>query len=159
MNARDKRLLTIKRIIETERIGSQEELLTKLKEQGVDITQSTLSRDIKTLHIAKLPDRDKSYIYVLSSAIIDDQSAGRTASLNIADNITELDFSGNICVVKTKPGYANAVTVLIDGKNFNEILGTVAGDDTILIVMREGITRQALIKSLSTVCHTLNYNK
>ena len=72
--------------------------------------------------------------------------------------ILSIDFSGNMAVIKLLPGYANAVTVLIDSENYFEILGTIAGDDTIFIVMREGVSRSELIEALTSVhpaIHTL----
>ena len=69
----------------------------------------------------------------------------------VTDAISSIDFSGNIAVMKTLPGYAKAVTVLIDNENYFEVLGTIGGDDTVLIVMREGVTHNELLDALSSI--------
>ena len=154
MRNKTKRLLTIRKLIESELISSQEELLFRLKEMNVEATQSTLSRDLKFMKVAKIPHKEKGYIYVIPESIQNEEKV----SAIITDTILSIDFSGNMAVIKTLPGYANAVTVLIDSENYFEILGTIAGDDTIFIVMREGVSRSELIEALTSVhpaIHTL----
>ena len=154
MRNKTKRLLTIRKLIESELISSQEELLFRLKEMNVEATQSTLSRDMK---VAKIPHKEKGYIYVIPESIQNEQREEKVSAI-ITDTILSIDFSGNMAVIKTLPGYANAVTVLIDSENYFEILGTIAGDDTIFIVMREGVSRSELIEALTSVhpaIHTL----
>lgn len=149
MRNKTKRLLTIRQLIETELISSQEELLFRLKEVGVEATQSTLSRDLKFMKVAKIPHKEKGYIYIIPENI-NEQREEKISSV-ITDAILSIDFSGNMAVIKTLPGYANAVTVLIDCENYFEVLGTVAGEDTIFIVMREGVSRSQLIEVLTSV--------
>lgn len=156
MRNKTKRLLTIRKLIESELISSQEELLFRLKEMGVEATQSTLSRDLKFMKVAKIPHKEKGYIYIIPENI-NEQREEKVSSI-ITDTILSIDFSGNIAVIKTLPGYANAVSVLIDSENYFEVLGTVAGDDTIFIVMREGVSRSELVEALTSVhpdIHTL----
>ena len=123
----------IRKIIRSEYISSQEELIKRLEECGVLVTQSTLSRDLKYMHVAKVPHKEKGYIYVLPNNSRDDL----VISPNITDNITDIAFSGNMCVISTKPGYASAISVPIDNKAIPEVLGTIAGDNNILLVLRE----------------------
>lgn len=149
MRNKTKRLLTIRQLIETELISSQEELLFRLKELGVEATQSTLSRDLKFMKVAKIPHKEKGYIYIIPENI-NEQREEKISSV-ITDAILSIDFSGNMAVIKTLPGYANAVTVMIDCENYFEVLGTVAGEDTIFIVMREGVSRSQLIEVLTSV--------
>ena len=149
MRNKTKRLLTIRQLIETELITSQEELLFRLKELGVEATQSTLSRYLKFMKVAKIPHKEKGYIYIIPENI-NEQREEKISSV-ITDAILSIDFSGNMAVIKTLPGYANAVTVLIDSENYFEVLGTVAGEDTIFIVMREGVSRSQLIEVLTSV--------
>lgn len=149
MRNKTKRLITIRQLIETELISSQDELLFRLKELGVEATQSTLSRDLKFMKVAKIPHQEKGYIYIIPENI-NEQREEKISSV-ITDAILSIDFSGNMAVIKTLPGYANAVTVLIDSENYFEVLGTVAGEDTILIVMREGVSRNQLIEVLTSV--------
>ena len=144
MNQKSKRLSIIRKIIRSEYISSQEELIKRLEECGVQVTQSTLSRDLKYMHVAKVPHKEKGYIYVLPNNSRDDL----VISPNITDNITDIAFSGNMCVISTKPGYASAISVPIDNKGINEILGTIAGDNTILLILRDGFDRESLMEQL-----------
>ena len=150
MRNKTQRLLNIRKLIENELISSQEELLSLLKDLGVDATQSTLSRDLKFMKVAKIPHKEKGYIYIVPESIQNEQKEERVSAI-ITDTILGIDFSGNIAVIKTLPGYANAVTALIDNENYFEILGTIAGDDTIFIVLREGVMRNELIDALQSV--------
>lgn len=149
MRNKTKRLLAIRKLIETELISSQEELLFRLKEIGVEATQSTLSRDLKFMKVAKIPHKEKGYVYIIPENF-NEQREDKVSSI-ITDTILSIDFSGNLAVIKTLPGYAAAVTVLIDSENYFEVLGTIAGDDTIFIVMREGVSRSELIDALTSV--------
>lgn len=91
----------------------------------------------------------KKDIYIVPESV-NEQREEKISSI-ITDAILGIDFSGNIAVIKTLPGYANAVTVLIDSENYFEILGTIAGEDTIVIVMREGVSRSQLVEVLTSV--------
>ena len=144
MNQKTQRLSVIRKIIRSEFISSQEELIARLEEHGVKITQSTLSRDLKFMHVAKVPHKEKGYIYVLPNNTRNDHSI----STNISDNITDIAFSGNMCVITTKPGYASAISVPIDSKGIAEVLGTIAGDNTILLILREGFDMNSLMEQL-----------
>ena len=144
MNKRTHRFSIIRQIIEAEPIASQEELIIRLKEHNIETTQSTLSRDLKYMHVAKVPHKEKGYIYVLPNNSRDDL----VISPNITDNITDIAFSGNMCVISTKPGYASAISVPIDNKGINEILGTIAGDNTILLILRDGFDMESLMEQL-----------
>ena len=144
MNQKTQRLATIRKIIRSEMIGSQEELIARLDECGIKITQSTLSRDLKFMNVAKVPHKNKGYIYVLPNAAQHESNI----SSNISDNITSLTFSGNLGVLKTKSGYASAISVPIDNIDCPAILGTIAGDNTVLIVLREDANRNQVVESL-----------
>lgn len=151
MNQKTQRLSTIRKIIRSEYISSQEELIKRLEDSGVSITQSTLSRDLKYMHVAKVPHKEKGYIYVLPNNSRDDL----IISPNISDNITDIAFSGSLCVLSTKPGYASAISVPIDNKGINEILGTIAGDNTILLILRDGFEMESLMEQLYGLFPTL----
>ncbi len=144
MNQKTQRLATIRKIIRSEMIGSQEELIARLDECGIKITQSTLSRDLKFMNVAKVPHKNKGYIYVLPNAAQHESNI----SSNISDNITSLTFSGNLGVLKTKSGYASAISVPIDNIDCPAILGTIAGDNTVLIVLREDANRNQVVEAL-----------
>ncbi|MBO5832201.1 MAG: ArgR family transcriptional regulator [Alistipes sp.] len=144
MNQKTQRLSVIRKIIRSEYISSQEELIQRLEECGVTVTQSTLSRDLKFMNVAKVPNKERGYVYVLPNATHSDL----VVSTNITDNITDIAFSGNMCVITTKPGYASAVSVPIDSKGISEVLGSIAGDNTILLILREGFDKDILIDQL-----------
>lgn len=144
MNNKTQRLSIIRKIIRSEFISSQEELIARLEECGVMVTQSTLSRDLKFMQVAKVPHKEKGYVYVLPNSTLADHQI----STNITDNIIQIAFSGNLCVITTKPGYASAISVPIDSKGIPEILGSIAGDNNIILVLREDYNRSKLMEEL-----------
>ena len=148
---KNNRLSIIRKIIHSEFISSQEQLIARLVECGVQVTQSTLSRDLKAMHVAKVPHKEHGYIYVLPNNPTNDT----TISSNISDNITDIAFSGNMCVITTKPGYASAISVPIDSRAISEVLGTIAGDNTILLILREGFNMEELLTQLCMLFPTL----
>ena len=152
MNQKTQRFATIRKIIRSEMISSQEELITRLRECGVEITQSTLSRDLKIMNVAKVPHKSRGYIYVLPNAAHHEVNV----SSNISDNITSLTFSGNLGVLKTKSGYASAISVPIDNLDCPAILGTIAGDNTILLILREDARRSQVIEAMQKIFPMLN---
>ncbi|MDX9881994.1 MAG: ArgR family transcriptional regulator [Prolixibacteraceae bacterium] len=148
MKSRIERQVAIKKAILTEKVSSQDELMRLLRNKGIEITQATLSRDLKTLKVAKAYDPAAGYIYVIPEAgnIVREETE---AGVNyLADGLRKLQFSGNLAVVNTRPGYASSIAALIDTVAPYEIIGTIAGDDTVLLIMREGIKRADLINSL-----------
>ena len=132
-NDRQRRILEI---VEQEPIDTQEQLQQKLLEQGVSCTQATISRDIKQLHLIKEPIGQGRYRYTVSS---------QRNRLNVADklrsifreSIVSVDFAQNIVVIKTMAGLANAAAAALDGMNVPDMVGTLAGDDTALLVMKD----------------------
>lgn len=151
MNNKEQRQATIRRIIRDEVISSQEELIARLSECGIAITQSTLSRDLKAMNVVKSPHATKGYIYMIPHAPHHEVSS----SANISDNIVGLVFSGNLAILKTKPGYASAISVSVDNLECPDILGSIAGDNTILIILSEEYSRSTVIESLSRAFPTL----
>lgn len=148
MDKKSARIALIKRIVTEELVSSQEELIAMLADKGVAATQSTLSRDFKEINISKMPHPEKGYVYVLSDQVQTETSIG---SANIADAVYSLKFSGNIAVITTKSGYASAVSVMIDTFKSKFILGTIAGDNVVAIIMEERASRddiRALIGKL-----------
>lgn len=136
----------IKEILQSNEVSSQEMLLRILIDRGFNLTQATLSRDIKELKIVKVPMARGSYAYRLSGAISDVQEEIPVSSFGFVS----IEFSGQLAVIKTRPGYAMAIAGEIDGRASQYILGTVAGDDTILLIPRENIVKEEVIASLST---------
>jgi transcriptional regulator of arginine metabolism len=154
MKNRTKRQLAIKQAILEGKISSQDELLQLMKEQGIELTQATLSRDLKILKVAKVSDPKLGYVYVIpEGANIETRESTRINFLT--DGFRDIQFSGNLAVIKTTPGYASSLAVVIDNAKPFEIIGTIAGDDTILVIMREGITHSDLINSLILIMPNL----
>ena len=151
MKNRTKRQLAIKQAILDGRISSQDELLHIMKAQGLDITQATLSRDLKILKVAKVSDQTLGYIYVIPEGLNNENQKENSRINFLADGFRNIQFSGNLAVMRTIPGYASSLAAVIDNAEPFEIIGTVAGDDTILIIMREGVTHSDLINSLILV--------
>lgn len=132
-NDRQSRILEI---IEKENVETQEQLQQCLQEQGVICTQATISRDIKQLHLVKEPVGQGRYRYTVSS---------QRSRLNVADklrgifreSIVSIDNAQNIVVIKTMSGLANAAAAAVDSMNVPYMVGSLAGDDTAFLVMRD----------------------
>lgn len=154
MTHKQERLSIIKRIINEELIGSQEELIKRLTAHGIKATQSTLSRDFKEINISKMPHPDKGYIYVLSERL-GAEIVSNTA--NLADAVLSARCSHNIIVLTTKSGYASAVSVIIDGRKSKDILGTIAGDNNIIAVLSEEADREKVLNELHSLFPSLKY--
>ncbi len=148
MKNKIKRLSAIREIISGSVVGSQEELLQLLLEKGYELTQATLSRDLKYLKVAKTSNASGEYVYQLTPQVKErEEKTSVFASGNILRSVS---FSGNIAVLHTRPGYASSLASEIDENGKEVFLGTVAGDDTIIAVIRESVTRDEVLKNLST---------
>ena len=128
-------------------ISSQEQLLRRLAASGLSTTQATLSRDLKVLKVGKLPDGHGGYAYAFRDQL--DQS-GSDVSLQSAfmHGYRSIGFSGNLAVIHTLPGHGASVAFALDKLQVAGIIGTVAGDDTILAVLAEGVTPAAAKRAL-----------
>lgn len=153
MKSKNSRLDTIKMIISSKEVGSQDELLQELLKEGFSLTQATLSRDLKQLKVAKAASMNGNYVYVLPNNTMYKRMTEQHSALDMLrfNGVISLEFSGNLAVIKTRPGYASSVAYDIDNRNFDEVLGTIAGDDTILLVLREGYTRASVRNALSVI--------
>lgn len=147
MSARNDRLEATRRVIEENQVGNQEEVLDLLKKAGFNVTQATLSRDFKELGVVKAHDASRGYVYKLSSPT--PKFIAPNASHITSDGIKSIEFSGSFAVVKTHPGFASAVAYIIDNNVIKEIAGTLAGDDTVLLIIREGYSRQQVLDAVS----------
>lgn len=136
-NARQSKILEI---IEKYEISTQEALISKLAECGFEATQTTISRDIRQLRLIKGPTGRGTYKYVAPTVKRESASPGHNSSLTEA--VMNIEAAQNIVVVKTLAGMANAIAVCIDTLEVGDIVGSVAGDDTILLVMKD--TQNAL---------------
>ncbi len=116
-------------------IDTQDELIARLRDNGYDVTQATVSRDIRELKIAKMTTGKGTYRYVLPKQV--DTGVGMKLNATLIDSIVNVDHACNLVVIKTYPGLANAVAAGIDSMNMQQVLGCVAGDDTIMVVSRD----------------------
>ncbi len=147
MKNRNDRLLAIRRLVNSKNISSQEELMGMLESQGYSLTQATLSRDLKYLKVAKMPDNEKGYVYILT----ENQGTEVSESENLPFvGFVSLDFAQGMGIMKTLPGHASSVSYALDTMNSYEIAGTIAGDDTILIIPRDGVTKADLVTLFKT---------
>lgn len=153
MKVKNDRLEALRMIISSQELGSQEELLNALKDEGFSLTQATLSRDLKQLKVAKAASMRGNYVYVLPN----DTMYKRVSTPHSIREMLQvpgflsIHFSGNMGVIKTRPGYASSIAYNIDNSNIDDILGTIAGDDTIFIVVKEGVETESIIDALSEV--------
>ncbi|MGN1117661.1 MAG: arginine repressor [Acutalibacteraceae bacterium] len=127
-NYRQEKILSI---IEEFDIGTQEELLDKLNESGFNVTQATVSRDIKALNLIKIQDSTGRYKY---SSVKKDGDSSEKYDAILSHSVISIDFAANITVVKCYPGMANAACASIDALHFEKSIGSIAGDDTIFIL-------------------------
>lgn len=138
MKQKTERLLAIREVILNNKVCNQEELLKYMLDKGFELTQATLSRDLKQLKVAKVPLPEGDYIYTIPGVKnMTDEASNRF----MAQGWISIDFSGNLAVIKTKPGFANGIASIIDQRGAYEIFGTIAGDDTILVILREGYSK------------------
>ena len=150
MKERQIRLKTIKRLIKTTRVASQEELLGHLVAEGYSVTQATLSRDLKLLKVGKVSEGQTGYYYTLPGEE-DRRESEKSYVQDFQRGYVSVEFSHNIGVVRTLTGHANSVALALDNLAMEEILGTIAGDDTVLMVIREGVTGQQIIEKLRKI--------
>jgi transcriptional regulator of arginine metabolism len=128
------RHIKIRELITSQEVETQDELVDLLRNAGFRVTQATVSRDIKELHLIKVPLADGRYKYSLPQ----DQKFNPLQKMKrvLVDSFISIDHADNLIVMKTLPGNANAVGALIDNLEWPEVMGTICGDDTILIICR-----------------------
>ncbi len=122
-------------IINNYEIDTQDELVKKLKEKGFEVTQATISRDMKQLQLIKVPASNGKQKYALST--MEYQTSSNKYMRVLADGIISVESAGNILVIKTGSGLAMAVAAAVDSLKIEGILGSIAGDDTIMCVVKE----------------------
>lgn len=150
MSTKRDRHAAIREIVEARPVGSQEELRKLLRQRGWDVTQSTLSRDLREMRLVRVPDPDGGSRYAAPEAPSDPGSPRLDALL--PPLFVDVDGVGELLVIHTHRGGAQPVAEAIDVEEWPEILGTIAGDDTILLICRSSAARQRLsarIKALA----------
>ena len=145
-NARQNKILEL---IDEYEISTQEALIQKLAEHGFDSTQTTISRDIRQLRLIKGPTGRGTYKYVAPEVRKGNDAPGHNSALT--DAVLKIEAAQNIVVVKTMAGMANAIAVCIDSLQMKDIIGSVAGDDTILLVFKNSEKAQEIEAELKSV--------
>lgn len=140
------RLELIKKIIRENKIASQHELQEYLEKENVEVTQATLSRDLSRLKVVKVVDSEVGHIYALPA----DLETGNEPKVNYfpADSFKAIKFSGNLAVIKSTPSFASSMALIIDQLKMDEMIGSIAGDDTVMIILSEGTTPDAFLAAL-----------
>jgi transcriptional regulator of arginine metabolism len=147
---RSRRLAVLSRLLGARSFHSQEELARALSAEGLGVTQATLSRDLRSLGVGKRPDTEGRGSYVLPVP------AGETLDrerqwLDLRAFVNEIRVAQNLVVVRTPPGHANGVGRALDMAEFEDVVGTVAGDDTVLIVMPDQKSAGRLKRRLESI--------
>lgn len=154
------RLAALRLILTNNIMRSQEDVIRALAKQGLVVTQSTLSRDFKHLKVTKMPDADGKYYYTIPAEtayrrghkpLPRNKDIDQQMTQNIQAAYRGISFSGNMAVIHTSPGFANGIASNIDSAGLNGIIGTIAGDDTIFLVIREGVTHVEVKDQLASV--------
>jgi transcriptional regulator of arginine metabolism len=153
MKVKTNRLEALRLIISSQQLGSQDELLNALQKEGFKLTQATLSRDLKQLKVAKAASMSGNYVYVLPNETMYKRvsTPNSIREMMKVPGFISINFSGNMGIIKTRPGYASSIAWNIDNSDIPEIIGTIAGDDTIFIVIKEGVRHQDVTDALSDV--------
>ena len=146
-----KRHVLILELIQQYEITTQDELLAKLRENGFEVTQATVSRDIKELRLVKAMSPSGQYRYMAGAAQGDEYLAKFYTIFS--GSVISVDYAGNTCVVKCYAGMAQAACAAIDAMHFEGIVGTLAGDDTIFVLCRTPELTQQLKSSLDKMLH------
>lgn len=142
-NAKKMRLAAIEAIVRETPIDGQEQLLKLLRERGFSVTQATLSRDFNELQIVKVPDGDGGYRYM--------PHPQRGQADAQPSTIVSVEVSGQMAVIRTRPGYASALAAEIDEARLKGVMGTIAGDDTVLIILRAEVQKDMIVTELTSV--------
>lgn len=153
MKVKNSRLEALKMLISSMELSSQEEVLKELEKEGFKLTQATLSRDLKQLKVAKAASMNGKYVYVLPNETMYRRvtTPRKATEMMQRSGYISVNISGQLAIVKTRPGYASALTYDIDNSDSHYILGSIAGDDTIFIALREGASRGQVLEALSYV--------
>ena len=144
-----KRQALIREIVESQNIQTQEELADALRVHGLNVTQATVSRDIKEMHLLKVLAEDGSYRY----ATMDKEEMGTSDRLirMLADSVLELNSANNLIVIRTLSGSAHVAGEAVDSLRWPEVLGTIAGVNTILVIVRSNEEVETIIERFRSI--------
>lgn len=153
MSNKTERLEALKEIISSQELGTQEELVKALSKKGYKLTQATLSRILKKMKVAKAATPDGNYVYVLPNETMYRRVTrnSHAGEMPLTSGFLSLNFSGNMGVIRTKPGYASSIAYNIDNSDVADVLGTIAGDDTIFMVIKDGADHEEVKNELGFI--------
>ena len=149
---KSKRQQEILRIIGQVDVETQDQLLCELRTCGMQATQATISRDIKELHLVKEPVGNGTYRYTQGAGKQNHNFAGRLLTI-FRESVTSFDMAQNIIVIKTMPGLANAAAATLDTMEIEGVVGSLAGDDTVLLIMRTNEAAEAFCDEIHDLLH------
>jgi transcriptional regulator of arginine metabolism len=135
-------------LVREQRIPSQEVLRERLAQRGIEVAQATLSRDIRELGLVKVPDEDGGSVYTLPAGVTDPMP---TLARLLPSLYLGADGVGNLLVVKTLVGGAQPIAVGIDWEEWPEVVGTIAGDDTVLLILRDAGHRTTVVRRIEEI--------
>lgn len=153
MRHKNDRLETLRMLFSSQELCSQEDILKALAKEGFNVTQATLSRDMKQLKVAKAAMANGKYIYVLPTETMYKrvQKPMTAREMLLTSGFVSVNFSGNMGVIRTRPGYASSIAYNIDNAGIDSILGTIAGDDTIFFIVADGVEKMDVIDALGYI--------
>ena len=146
MKGKSERQSVIRSLVRRENIANQEELQSLLEKEGFIVAQATLSRDLKELGIIK-EHYVTDYLFRLHASA----NPAPTTQINMTSSVLSVQFSGNLAVLKTHPGHASMVAAFLDSGAVVQIIGTIAGDDTVLAILRERTPQDAVLNGLASL--------
>ena len=146
-----KRQALIREIVENQSIQTQEELADALAAHGMVVTQATVSRDIKEMHLLKVLYEEGGYRY----ATMDKSEQGMNERLirMLADSVVDMSSANNLIVIHTLPGSAHVAGEAVDSLHWPEVLGTIAGDNTILVIVRSNEDVDGVLRRFRSIIH------
>ena len=146
-----KRQALIREIVENQSIQTQEELADALAARGMVVTQATVSRDIKEMHLLKVLSEEGGYRY----ATMDKSEQGMNERLirMLADSVVDMSSANNLIVIHTLPGSAHVAGEAVDSLHWPEVLGTIAGDNTILVIVRSNEDVDGVLRRFRSIIH------
>ena len=146
-----KRQALIREIVENQSIQTQEELADALAAHGMVVTQATVSRDIKEMHLIKVLSEEGGYRY----ATMDKSEQGMNERLirMLADSVVDMSSANNLIVIHTLPGSAHVAGEAVDSLHWPEVLGTIAGDNTILVIVRSNEDVDGVLRRFRSIIH------
>ena len=148
---KSKRQLKIMELIKEKNIQTQQELAANLRQEGIEVTQATVSRDVKQLGLIKVPNGAGEYKYSLPPRHKEKVNANSRMRRMFQDSVVDFNYSENLIVVNTLPGTAQGVAALLDNSDWNNVIGTIAGDDAILLVVKPKEKVEAVMNKLKSL--------